>query len=141
MTQPSTTASAQGGMAAQHRTDITFDQYLVEIANIALAAGADQERAEELAAALGKVADALRDMATDLVGDHNVDTKVTNLISDLADAAGRMKAQAERCAQTCEIAAEAARLAAVGVARTYGEDMRAMDDAGLTHASSAAHHD
>ncbi|MFJ8770212.1 ATP/GTP-binding protein [Streptomyces clavifer] len=141
MSKPTTPASTQRGMAAQHRTDVTFDQYLVEIANIALAACADQERAEELAAALGKVADALRDMATDLVGDHNIDTKVTNLISDLADTAHRMKVQAERCAQTCEIAADAARRAAVGVARTYGEDMRAMDDAGLTHASSAAHHD
>lgn len=135
------TASGQGGLAAQHRTDITFEAYLMEIANIAVAAAMDMDRAEALAGALGKVADALRDMATDLVGDHNVSTQVTELISGLADAAGRMKIQAERCATECGIAAESARLAAVSVARVYGEDMAAVQDAGLKYASAAAHHD
>ncbi|MGY1583854.1 ATP/GTP-binding protein [Streptomyces sp. MN13] len=134
-------ASGQAGLAAQHRTDITFDEYLVEMVNVAIAAGLDRERAQELAVALGKVADALRDMAADLVGDHNVVTEVTEQVSDLADAATRMKLLAERCATECEVAAEAARLAAVAVGRTYGEDIRAMDDAGLAHASAAAHHD
>ncbi|MFI8916530.1 ATP/GTP-binding protein [Streptomyces sp. NPDC053513] len=133
--------SGGGGLAAQHRTDITFDEYLMEMAKIGLQAGADQERAEELMKALGKVADALREMAADLVGDHNVSTAVTDLIGDLADAAGRMKAQAERCAEECGIAWEAARLAATMVARVYGEDMAAKEDAGLKYASAAAHHD
>lgn len=132
--------SGQDNLAAQHRTNTTFDEYLVDIANIAVAAAADREHAEDLAQALGKVADALRDMAADLVGDHNIDTQVTNLVSDLADAAGRMKLQAERAAQTCEVAAEAAQLAAIGVARVYGEDMRAKEEGGAAHASSAAHH-
>ncbi|GAA1552823.1 ATP/GTP-binding protein [Streptomyces globosus] len=134
-------ATGQAGLAAKHRTDITFDKYLMEIADIAVAASSDKERAEQMAGALGKVADALRDMATDLVGDHNIATEVTTLISDLADAAARMKAQAERCATECETASEAATLVAMAVARTYGEDLQAMDDAGLAHASSAAHHD
>ncbi|MFI5634852.1 ATP/GTP-binding protein [Streptomyces sp. NPDC051664] len=133
--------SGQGGLAAQHRTDITFDEYLVEMANIAIQAASDQERAEALMEALGKVADALRDMAADLVGDHNISTEVTELISDLADAAGRMKQQAERCAEQCGIAKEAARLAAAEVARVYGQDMDAKEDAGLKFTSAGRHHD
>ncbi|MEU0646021.1 ATP/GTP-binding protein [Streptomyces umbrinus] len=142
VSEPATrTPSAAGGMPAQHRTDITFDEYLMEIVNIAIAAGLDGEEAEKLAEALGKVADALRDMATDLVGDHNIATEVTTLISDLADAATRMKLQAERCATECRAASEAATVAAMAVGRTYGEDIQAMDNAGLAHASAAAHHD
>ncbi|MEV6131957.1 ATP/GTP-binding protein [Streptomyces violaceusniger] len=134
-------ASGQAGMAAKHRTDITFGEYLVQVVNIAVAAGLDKDRAQELAVALGKVADALRDMAADLVGDHNIASEVVDRVTDLADAAMRMKQLAERCATECEIASEAARLAAVAVGRTYGEDIQAMDDAGLAHASAAVHHD
>ncbi|MFD4260753.1 ATP/GTP-binding protein [Streptomyces sp. NPDC058534] len=133
--------SGQTGMAAKHRTDITFGEYLMEIVNIAIAAALDKDRAQELAVALGKVADALRDMAADLVGDHNIATEVVDQVTDLADAADRMKQLAERCATECEIASEAARIAAVSVGRVYGEDIAAMDDAGLAHASAAAHHD
>jgi hypothetical protein len=136
-----TTRSAQGGLAAKHRTDITYDEYLVEMANIAIAAAAHRERAEALAGAVGKVADALREMAADLVADHNIATSVTDLITGLADAAGRMKSQAQRCAYECGIASTAAQLAAAGVARVYGQDMAAKEDAGLTYASAAAHHD
>lgn len=131
---------AASGMGAQHRTDITFDEYLTEIVNIALAAALDKDRAQDLAVALGKVADALRDMATDLGGDHNIATAVVDKVTDLADAATRMKQLAERCAAECEVASEAARLAALSVGRTYGEDIKAMDDAGLAHASAATHH-
>ncbi|MCX4784271.1 ATP/GTP-binding protein [Streptomyces sp. NBC_01264] len=134
-------ASGQTGMAAQHRTDITFGEYLMEIVNIAIAAALDKDRAQDLAVALGKVADALRDMAADLVGDHNIATEVVNQITDLADAADRMKQLAERCATECEIASEAARIAAMSVGRVYGQDIDAMDDAGLATASAAAHHD
>lgn len=133
--------SGQAGMAAQHRTDITFGEYLMEIVNIAIAAALDKDRAQDLAVALGKVADALRDMAVDLVTDHNIATEVVDQITDLADAATRMKQLAERCATECEIASEAARLAATSVGRVYGQDIQAMDDAGLAHASAAAHHD
>jgi hypothetical protein len=133
--------SGQGNLAAQHRTDITFDEYLMEMANIAIKAASHQERAEAIAEALGKVADALRDMAADLVDDHNIDTRVTDQITDLAEAAGRMKLQALRCAEQCGIAKEAAKLAAVMVARIYGQDMAAKEDAGLKHTSAAAHHD
>ncbi|WP_299541772.1 ATP/GTP-binding protein [uncultured Streptomyces sp.] len=133
--------ASQAGMAAQHRTDVTFGEYLTEIVNIWIAAGADRDRAQELAAAIGKVADALRDMAADLVGDHNIDARVVNQITDLADAASRMKQLAERCASECEIASEAALLTATAVGWTYSADMQAMDDAGLAHASAATHHD
>ncbi|WP_019711991.1 hypothetical protein [Streptomyces xinghaiensis] len=134
-------ASRQGSLPTQHRADITFDEYLMAMANSALLAAAHQEQAEALAHTLGKVADVLRDMAADLVGDHNIETQVTELITDLADAAGRMKLQATRCAQDCDTAKEAARLAAAEVARVYGQDMAAKEEAGLTHASAAAHHD
>lgn len=135
------TASGQTGMAAKHRTDITFGEYLVEIVNIALASEADKDRAQELAIALGKVADALRDMAVDLGSDHNVATEVVDQITDLADSAASMKRLAERCAAECGIASQGARLTAFMVGFTYGEDVQAMDDAGLAHASAAAHHD
>ncbi|MFJ3481563.1 ATP/GTP-binding protein [Streptomyces microflavus] len=134
-------SSGSEGVAAQHRTDITFDEYLMAMTNLALRAASDEERAESLAFSLGKVADALRDMATDLVGDHNVSTKVADLISDLADAAARMKAQAQRCAEQCGAARDAAVLAATQVGRVYGQDMAAKENAGLRHASAAAHHD
>ncbi|MGW6744846.1 ATP/GTP-binding protein [Streptomyces sp. NPDC055025] len=136
-----TPAPGQTGMAAKHRTDITFGEYLMEIVNIAIAAALDKDRAQDLAAALGKVADALRDMAADLVVDHNIATAVVDRITDLADAADRMKRLAGRCATECEIASEAARIAAMSVGRVYGQDIQAMDDAGLATASSAAHHD
>jgi hypothetical protein len=133
--------SGGGGLAAQHRTDITFGEYLMEMANIAIQAASDQERAEALAEALDKVADALRDMAADLIGDHNVSTEVTELISDLADSAARLKQLAERCASECGLALEAAKLAAAMVARVYGQDMAAKEEAGLKYTSAAAHHD
>lgn len=128
-------------MAARHRTDITFDEYLMEIANIAVTAALDAEGAQELAVSLGTVADSLRDIAADLVGDHNVAPEVVDRITDLADSAMRMKAAAERCAAECETASVAATTAAMSVGRVYGQDIQAMDDAGLAHASSAAHHD
>ncbi|MFE1442950.1 ATP/GTP-binding protein [Streptomyces sp. NPDC058739] len=130
-----------GGLSAQHRTDITFDDYLIAMASTAIRAASHQERAEALAQALGHVADALRDMAADLVDDHNIDPRVTSQITDLADAAGDMKIRARRCAEQSGLAKEAARLAATMVARVYGEDMAAKDDAGLKHTSAAAHHD
>ncbi|MCF3105407.1 ATP/GTP-binding protein [Streptomyces roseoverticillatus] len=133
--------SGQGGLAAQHRTDITFDEYLVEMANIAIQAASHQERLEALKDALARVADALRDMAADLVDDHNIDMRVTGQITDVADAAGEMKIQAERCAEQCDMANEAARLGAALVARVYGQDMDAKEDADLKHTSAAAHHD
>ncbi|MGW6016340.1 ATP/GTP-binding protein, partial [Streptomyces sp. NPDC055210] len=140
-TPSASTPSASGGLAAQHQTEITFDEYLMCMARTALKAADHQERAETLMEAIGKIADALRDMAADLVGDHNISTAVTNLITDLADSADRMKQQAGRCAQQCALANESARLAAVQVARVYGQDMAAKEDAGLTYVSAAAHHD
>ncbi|MGP4003993.1 ATP/GTP-binding protein [Streptomyces sp. 8N706] len=133
--------SGQGGLAVQHRTDIGFDEYLMEMANIAIKAASHQERAEALVEALGKVADALRDMAADLADDHNIDSSVTDQVNDVADAAGLMKIQAQRCAEECGLAKEAAKLAATMVARVYGQDMAAKEDAGLKHTSAAAHHD
>ncbi|MFI6881148.1 hypothetical protein ACIBL6_47660 [Streptomyces sp. NPDC050400] len=140
-TQLASPQPAQGQLAVQHRTDITFDEFLTEMASIAVTAGMDKDRAEELVGALSKIADALIEMAADLAGDHNISPKVTMLIVDLANAAERMKTQAERCASECDTAFEAAKLAAQGVARVYGEDMDATKDAGLATASAATHHD
>ncbi|MFJ3498813.1 hypothetical protein ACIPPJ_35300 [Streptomyces sp. NPDC086091] len=133
--------SGQAGMAAQHRTDITLGEYLTDMVNITIAAKLDKDRAQDLALALGKVADALRDMAADLNGDHNIATAVVDQVTGLADAAGRMKKSAERCAHECENASEAAFLTVKHVGRVYGEDMQAMEAVGLTQASAAAHHD
>lgn len=133
--------TGHGGLAAKHRTDITFDEYLVEMANTALQAASVQERAQVLVEVIGRVADALRDMATDLANDHNIGEAVTDLIMDVADAALRMKQHAQEAEDTCGIASEASRLAATLVARVYGEDMAAKEDAGLRFASAAAHHD
>ncbi|WP_234021336.1 ATP/GTP-binding protein [Streptomyces sp. Tu 6176] len=137
----STPTKARATMTAQHRTDITFSEYMLEIVNIAITAGVDRDRARDLVLALAKVARALRDMATDLVGDHNIATEVIGQVTDLADAATRMKQIAEQCADECDTASEAARLAAVSVGRVYSQDIDAMNEAGLAHASAAAHHD
>ncbi|WP_406292258.1 hypothetical protein [Embleya sp. NBC_00896] len=133
-------ASAQTGLAAQHRTDTTFDDFLTQIANIAAHATTDQEQQHELSDAVGRAADAVREMAGDLVGDHNITTVVAKLLADLADAAGQMKLQAQRSSEACGQAAEAGRLTAKIVARVYSADMNAKHDAGLQHASAAAHH-
>lgn len=133
--------TGQGGLAAKHRTDITFDEYLMEMANTALQAASDQERAQVLMEAIGKVADALRDMAADLVDDHNIGPAVIDLITMVADAALRMKQHARKASEKCGMANEAARLAATMVARVYGQDMNAKQDAGLRYTSAAAHHD
>ncbi|MET8751329.1 ATP/GTP-binding protein [Streptomyces sp. NPDC004667] len=130
----------QTGIPRQHLTDITFDQFLIGTANIAVTAEADRAKAELLAQALGAAVKGLREMATDLAYGHNISNKVLDQISELADAASRMKAQADLCAGECAAASEAATLAAGGVANTYGQDLKAMEEAGLDQASAAAHH-
>ncbi|MGA5873919.1 hypothetical protein [Streptomyces cinereoruber] len=137
----STTPAPSGSqLAAKHQTDITFDQYLVEMTNIALTALGDKETAEDLVGRLLATAKALLESAEDMADDHNVDKRIVAQISELSEALERMTAQATRCAQECADAAEAAVQAAAGVARVYGQDMDAKREAGLVHASSAAHH-
>ncbi|MFF6794305.1 ATP/GTP-binding protein [Streptomyces filamentosus] len=138
--QISRTVPGQAGLAAQHRTDITLGQYLIDITFIAVQAHTDKEGAENLAMELGLVAKELHDMAADLNHDHNIDTEFVNQVSDLADAAEEMKRLAQRCAAECENAAEAALMAADAVGRTYSRDIDAMRAGGLAHASAAAHH-
>ncbi|MFF5393261.1 hypothetical protein ACFY5H_33965 [Streptomyces sp. NPDC013012] len=135
-----TPASSGSQLAAKHQTDITFDQYLVEMANIALAALGDKETAEDLVKRLLATAKALLEIAEDLADDHNIDKRIVAQLSELSEALQRMTAQATRCAQECADAAEAAVHAAAGVARVYGQDMDAKREAGLVHASAAAHH-
>ncbi|MFC9817303.1 ATP/GTP-binding protein [Streptomyces virginiae] len=137
---PARTGSAQSNMAAKHRTDITFDEFLVSVANIALAATSDKELADKLAAALGKLAKQLDDMAGELADDHNIDAEVTDLLSDLCEGTAQMKREVERCAQECHGAWEVAVIAGRSVAKVYGQDMDAKRDAGLAQVSSAAHH-
>ncbi|WP_052287668.1 hypothetical protein [Streptomyces sp. 769] len=135
------TRTGQAGLAAQHRTDITFGEYLVEIANIALGVSEVKESAQATANELGKIASALTDMAIDLMGHHNIETQVTNELADMADGARQTKVQTEWTAGECALAAETAQTAATSVARTYSADLNAMDAGGVTYASSAAHHD
>lgn len=129
------------GLARQHQTDITFDEYLIEMTNIAINAERCRERAEDLSLMLGKIADGLIDMARVLSDDHNIDTGFIDLLTELADAAELMKKLAEQCASACAMAAEAALLAAKEVARVYSEDLEAMRAGGLKYASAAAHHE
>lgn len=109
--------------------------------NIALTALGDKETAEDMIGRLLATAKALQEIADDLADDHNVDKQIISQISELSEALNTMTAQAGRCAQECADAAEAAVQAAAGVARVYGQDMDAKRDAGLAHASAAAHHD
>ncbi|WP_394427207.1 hypothetical protein [Streptomyces sp. SGAir0957] len=139
-TQVAPAGSGQGGLAAKHQTDITFGEYLIEMASIAVTAAMDGERSEALTQVMTQVAETLEEMAADLADDHNVDREITDMLSGLADQAGDMKQIAQRCAAECADAAEAAKLAGQRVARVYGEDMAAKQDGGLTHASAAAHH-
>ncbi|MFE1500748.1 ATP/GTP-binding protein, partial [Streptomyces albidoflavus] len=137
---PMGSTSAGSQLAAKHQTDITFDQYLVGMTNIALAALSDKETAEEMIGRLLATAKALQEIADDLADDHNIDKKIVAQISELSEALNAMTAQATRCAQECADAAEAAVQAAGGVARVYGQDMDAKREAGLVHTSAAAHH-
>ncbi|WP_326581713.1 hypothetical protein OIE69_43890 (plasmid) [Actinacidiphila glaucinigra] len=132
--------SGAAGLAPQHRTNITFAQFLQEMASMAVEAAGDQEYAQNLSKAMGIVADELRAMAGDLAQDHNVAPAVVNLLVDLADSAATLKFQAQLFAHRLATAATAAVMAAREVSRVYGEDMQAKRDAGLAHASAAAHH-
>ncbi|SEE61375.1 hypothetical protein [Streptomyces sp. TLI_105] len=134
---------AQAGsrsLPAKHQTDIKFNEYLVLMTNIALGALGDKETADEMIGRLLATAKALEEIAADLADDHNIDAEITSQISELSEALAEMTAQAARCSQECADAAEAAVHAAAGVARVYGQDMDAKQDAGLAHASAAAHH-
>ncbi|MET9497432.1 hypothetical protein [Streptomyces sp. NPDC006552] len=139
-TQVAPARSGQSGLAAKHASDITFGEYLMEMASIAVTAAMDGERSEALTQVMTQAAETLEEIAADLADDHNVDSEITDMLSGLADRAGDMKQIAERCAAECADAAEAAKLAGSRVARVYGQDMAAKQDGGLKHASAAAHH-
>ncbi|MFD5610602.1 hypothetical protein [Kitasatospora sp. NPDC127060] len=126
--------------ARQHRTEVTFGEYLTAMANIAVNASTDYLMVQEAIAQLRALARVLREMSSDLVGSHNIDRKVTNLIADLADFAATTSREADRLAQVCEKASTVAVLAAESVAKVYGEDLDAMDEGGLDEASAAVHH-
>lgn len=134
-------ASTQSGLAAKHRTDITFGDYLQQIGEIAARSEYDKDVSETLAAGLAKIAEKVREMADDLLGDHNVSPAVTSALNDFADGADAMSEEATRCAAECELAWEGAVLVRDKVRNVYGADMAAKHDAGLQHASAAAHHD
>lgn len=105
-------SSGRSNLSARHQTDITLDQFLVGVANIALSAASHKELAEELVSALESLAGQLEDMAADLADDHNIDEEITDRLSDLRDATAQMKVEAQRCAQECESAWEVAKIAA-----------------------------
>ncbi|MGR6998771.1 hypothetical protein ACU686_12675 [Yinghuangia aomiensis] len=134
-------ATAQTGLAAQHRTDITFDEYLVLMAQAAAASKGYHTFMGEAAGKLTRIAKALKEMADDLAGDHNIAAMVTMKVTEMAESAERMRRQAERAAAESETAFEQARRSASQVAAVYGEDMAEVEDKGLASASAAAHHE
>ncbi|MFZ3562820.1 hypothetical protein ACOKM5_43595 [Streptomyces sp. BH097] len=132
--------STQGGLAVKHQTDITFDEYLIEMTSIAVQAGADGERAEAVTLTMTKVVALLKEMAADLADDHNVGPKVTGRIEAATERGDVMEETAQRFASMCADAFEGGKLAAGRVAKVYGEDMDAKQDAGIDHVSAAVHH-
>ncbi|MFG2844204.1 hypothetical protein ACGF12_13680 [Kitasatospora sp. NPDC048296] len=127
-------------MARQHRTDTNFGEYMTAMVNIAVNSSTDYLMVQEAVDHLKFLAIALREMSADLVGSHNIDRKVTNLMADLADLATTTALEAKRLAEYSEKAAAVATLAAESVAKVYSEDLEAMDEGGLDEASAAVHH-
>lgn len=143
---PRTTTSSAAprgstGMAAKHRTDITLDEYLVSMGNIAVNAERDQQEMAESAPLVALVVGVLAHMAKDLEDDHNVDPEVADLVHEMAQDAGRMVQAFRQAEKASADAAQAAAQAAQEVARVYGQDQAAMDEGGVAQASAAVHHD
>jgi len=131
----------QAGMAAKHRTNITYDEYLIRMARIATAADADADSFTQLAQKITAAVNDLKAWAGDLADGHNIDPKVVTELEAMADDCHAASAAATQAGTGCKAAAEASKIAARAVARVYGEDMAEVDAAGLASASAAAHHD
>lgn len=140
-TATSSAARGRTGMAAKHRTDITLDEYLMAMANIAVNAERDQQEMAKAAPLVALVGGVLANMAKDLEDDHNVDPEVADLVHEMARSAGRMVKAFHQAEKASAAAAQAAAQAAQGVARVYGQDQAAMDEGGVAQASAAVHHD
>ncbi|MEU3820878.1 hypothetical protein AB0E74_14825 [Streptomyces sp. NPDC030392] len=93
----------QQGLTREHRTDITSDEYVVAMANLAVNSVQDRDAAQAIEAVVARIATAFQEMSADLAGDHNI----TSLVADLADTVKTMKAQVKGCAEECGTAAEA----------------------------------
>ncbi|MFE0457772.1 hypothetical protein ACFW1A_00745 [Kitasatospora sp. NPDC058965] len=130
----------QRGIAREHRTNITFDEFLTAMANIAVNSAEDARMVKDAVEHLIKLAAELRVMSADLGGSHNIDRKVTNLLADLADYAAVTAQQSKVLAQASERAANVAMNTALSVAAVYSEDLEAMDEGGVEEASAAVHH-
>ncbi|MFD6626049.1 hypothetical protein [Streptomyces diastaticus] len=140
-TTTSSAARGRTGMAAKHRTDITLDEYLMSMANIAVNAERDQQEMAKAAPLVALVGGVLAHMAKDLEDDHNVDPEVADLVHEMARDAGRMVKAFHQAEKASADAAQAAAQAAQDVARVYGQDQAAMDEGGVAQASAAVHHD
>lgn len=140
-TTTSSAARGSTGMAAKHRTDITLDEYLVSMGNIAVHAERDHQDMAKSAPLIALVGGVLAHMAKDLEDDHNIDPELADLVHEMARDAGRMVKAFHQAEKASAAAAGAALHAAQDVARVYGQDQAAMDEGGVAQASAAVHHD
>ncbi|MFB7900640.1 hypothetical protein ACFC1B_30540, partial [Streptomyces xiamenensis] len=128
-------------MAVQHRTDITLEEYLAEIADIADSASKLQGRAAATVTFMDELTTLLRTMSAELGEDHNIDDRVTDGITAMADQAPGVARLCEQASLAYTNAAETALEAARQVAALYQADMDAVREAGLSSASAARHHE
>jgi hypothetical protein len=136
------TTTPQQGLAPRHRTEMTLDSYLSTMGRIALNAGETAEEASRVSQTMQATAKAIAEMQQDLADGHNVtDPGVMALLDTLAEAAQRMGAESHRMADHSQQAAGGALMAARAVNADYRRDQDAKTDAGLKHASAAAHHE
>ncbi|MFI0032335.1 hypothetical protein ACH4M8_23950 [Streptomyces albidoflavus] len=141
LTATSSVARGRTGMAAKHRTDITLDEYLVSMGNIAVNAERDHQDMAKSAPLVALVSGVLAHMAQDLEDDHNIDPELADLVNEMARDAGRMVKAFRQAEKASADAAQAAAQAAQEVARVYRQDQAAMDEGGVAQASAAVHHD
>ncbi|MFC9067922.1 MULTISPECIES: hypothetical protein [Streptomyces] len=131
----------QQPMAMQHRTDITLEEYLTEIAAIADGAKELQGRAAATVTFMEELTKLLLSMAGELGEDHNIDSRVTDGITTMAGHAPGVARLCEAASSAYAEAAETALEAARRVAALYQADMEAVHEAGLLSASAARHHE
>jgi len=136
------TTTPQQGLAPKHRTGLTLNSYLSTMGRIALKAAETAQEASRVGQTMQATAKAITEMSQDLADGHNVtDPGVMAAIDALAEAATRMGAESHRMAEQSQLAANGALMAARAVSADYRRDQDAKTDAGLKHASAAAHHE
>jgi hypothetical protein len=127
-------------LSAHHATEMNLDEYLVTMTNIAHAAAAGKEDARTIAQTMMRIAKALEIISEDIAGAHNLGPEVVDEVDSMTEDSEEMKARALEMTKRLSAAADLSFTAAVEVGKDYRQDKDAKDDAGLAHASAAAHH-